>query len=167
MDTVSVTGVVCPCPGTPHPDGDTVDLFARLDLPRGAELQSRALLARQLELDGPALIGYLKAAYVRVGVAGWTLVDDEGKAEPVTPDNIERLLISDFGRAAPIAEKADELYFDPVLAPLLNGAARSSHSTTTVASTSANGSTSHKPRRRSRPSSTSTTPTAATEATSE
>ena len=162
MDTVKVEGVACPCPGTPHPEGDTVELRARVGLAGGAQLQTLIVRANADGMDTAELTGKLVEGYLLVGVCGWSFVDDKGKPIPVTPDTIRSLLLDDFERASPVAEKADSLYEGPILGPLVNGAASSSRSTRTRGSTSQKAPGSRKSPRRSKPSLTSTTPTVVT-----
>lgn len=186
MDTVTVH-IACPCPpteqGPRHPDGDDVELRARLSLAGGIAVQS--LLVEQLKaigkaLDSAALSGLLAEGYLLSGVAAWTLVDADGKPLPVTPETITERLLSDFAVAEAIADKADDLYMEPVLLPLLRKLGMSSPATPTNGSTSATRSsrarTAKKPSRSTRsssstrrppkPSSTTTTPTASTVTTS-
>lgn len=167
MDTAKVTGVVCPCPGTPHPDGDTVELRPRLGLAAGIELQNIIVQANREGRDTNSLTGILVEGYVRLGVCAWTFVDAAGKPVPVSPESIQSLLLDDFTRATPIAEKADELYEAMVVGPLVAAAATSSPSTPTESSTSPTDSGSPKSPTPSQPSSISTTPTEDTETTSD
>lgn len=163
MDTVAVPGVACPCPGTPHPEGDTVELRETLGLGAGVALQKLVVGTNAPE---PEIIGQLMEAYLRFGVCAWTFVDADGKAVPVTPDTLQALLLDDFSRAYPVAEAADKLYEGPVFGPLATAAANLSRTTPTAASTSRKGSGSRKNGMRSKPSSTSTTQTGATVQTS-
>lgn len=166
MDTVAVPGVACPCPGTPHPEGDVVTLRARLGLASGVELQSIIVTANAQGQPTSVVTGLLLEAYIRLGVSDWTFVDDKGKPIPVTSETIQSMILDDFTLATPIAEKANELYEGPVLGPLVNGAAKSSPTTTTAKSTSQPATGSRKNPKPSRRSSTSTTQTGATVLTS-
>lgn len=156
----------CACPGTPHTDGDVVELRTRLGLSAGVQLQRLIVEARQNRPDSIELTGKLAESYLLVGVAGWNLVDEAGRPVPVTPDTIQAQLLADFSRSAELADKADELYMGPVLGPLVKRAASLSPTTTTAGSTSARGSGSSRSQRRSKRSSTSSTRTAATGKTS-
>lgn len=164
--TIGVNIGACQCPGTPHPDGDEVHLRERLGLAAGVQLQGIVLQGNALKRNLEETTGLLMEAYLKVGVAAWNLRDADGKPLPVTPETIAEQLLSDFVRATPVAEKADELYMGPVIGPLVNGAARSSPTTPTGTSTSRTASGSQKSPRQSKRSSTSTTPTAATATTS-
>lgn len=158
--------VPCQCPGTPHPDGDTVYLRSKLGLGAGIELQRLVVEANQNRDNAAALSGKLAEAYVRLGVCGWTFVNEHAKSIPVTTEAIESLLLSDFSRGAEVADKADELYMVTVLAPLVRRAATSLPTTPTDASTSAAPDGLPKRPKRSKRSSTSTTQTVATATTS-
>jgi len=162
MDTANVAvEVACPCPGTPHP-ADTVYLREKLGLAGGAMLQRLVIEVQQSGAGGAEASGALAEAYLRVGVADWTFVDEAGKRVPVNPDTLRDILLSDFALSMPVADKADDLYLQPVLGFLLSRAQNSSRTTTTNGSTSPTAGGSRKPRTRSKPSSTSTTPTADT-----
>ena len=156
MNTIPVSGVVCPCEGTPHPEGDTVELRETLGLAAGVALQ-RLLIGS----DSPQaeIVGALMEGYLRFGVVAWTFVDDIGKPVPVTPETIQSMLLDNFTRAYPVAEAADSLYEGPVFGPLATAAANSSRTTTTAASTSRRGSGSRRNGKPSKPSLTSITQT--------
>ena len=157
----------CRCPGTPHPDGDTVYLRPKLGLASGIAIQKLIVDANQSEVpvEAAALTGVLAEAYLLHGVADWTLQTDAGLT-PVNPITIRAYLLDDFERAERVADAADDLYMPAVLGPLLRRAATSSPSTSTNGSTSATGAGTRKPRKRPKPSSTSTSPMADTVATS-
>jgi hypothetical protein len=155
-----VSGIPCPCEGTPHPEGDTVQLRKRLDLARGIRLQALILAANAA--DTATAAGALAEGYLLAGVCAWTFRDKLGKPVPVNDGTIRELLLDDFERSARIAEEADGLYMQPVLAPLLARVPKSSPTTTMVASTSPTGNGSPVTPRRSRRSSTTTTLTDAT-----
>lgn len=167
MDTVAVPGVECPCPGTPHPEGDVVTLRSRLGLAAGVELQSIIIAANASGQSSNVVAGVLLEAYIRLGVSAWTFVDEDGKPIPITNDSVQSLILDDFTLATPIAEKANELYEGAVLGPLVNGAAKSSRTTPTDKSTSRPATGSRRSPKRSKPSSTSTTLTGATATTSQ
>jgi hypothetical protein len=152
----------CQCSGTPHEDGDVVELRERLSLAQGTQVQTVIIMARNAGQAPEIVTGLLAEAYLRVGVMAWNLVDDKGKPLPVTPDTIEERLLSDFSVGTLVSDRADELYAATVVLPLVQAAARPSHTTTTNGSTSArNGGSSKRPTRSKR-SSTSTSPMADT-----
>jgi hypothetical protein len=103
----------CACPGTPHgEEGDIVLLAPKPSLACGLAAQGDMI---QAGTDGKLLYQLWRVTYLRHGVVGWNLVDDRGKPVPL---DIEELL-SDYELAGPAAEKADELYGEVVLRPLL------------------------------------------------
>jgi hypothetical protein len=146
--TVAVPIGPCSCPGEPHTEGDYVELRTKLGLAAGTMLQRLVVEANQNRGDNAAITGKLAEAYLLVGVAGWSFVDEAGPV-PVNPMTIQDLLLDDFARSATLADKADDLYLGPVLLPLVNRAATSSPTTTTSASTSAKRGGSSKAQRRS------------------
>lgn len=150
MDTelVPVTGVPCPCPGTPHPDGDTVSLYPHLGLHDGVVAQEKIIAAMEGKADVDEVTATLMEVYCRKGVAAWTLVDSTGEPVPVTPEMIEAALLSNFAVGHVVAEAADSLYSPALIDPLRNGAGRSSPATPTKRSTSAKTGSSRKPRKR-------------------
>lgn len=160
--------IPCPCPGTPHPDGDTVYLKDKLDLHDGIAVQHLIIAANQPtdRMDAAHLTGVLAEGYLLYGVEAWTLVDEEGHTIPVTQESIRGRLLSDFASAAPVAEKADDLYMASVILPLVKRASMSSPSTPTNGSTSVPPAGTPKTPKRSKRSSTTTIPTAGTEQTS-
>jgi hypothetical protein len=176
--------ITCACPGTPHAEGDTVNLRPKLGLADGTTLQSQLrsdiVAAGSGKVNWDRSIGMLMEGYLLVGIVGWSLLDAEGKPLPVSEDAIRERLLDDFALAKPIGDVADDLYFEPVLAPLLKQLAESLTSSQTSKSTSAtkkSATSKAKPRspstRRSskrptllKPSSTSTTQTDYTATTS-
>lgn len=126
-------------------------------------------MAQQRIISVAADVGAVTAAlmdtFLRNEIVEWTFTDDDGPV-PVTEANIERLILSDFTFATPIADKAADLYTDAVLAPLQAAASKSSRRSPTGSSTSAPMASLSKHRRRRKPSSTPTTPTDDTAATS-
>ena len=158
--------IPCPCPGTPHPDGDTVELREKLGLAAGIAVQRMIIEANQGRADTAELTGKLGEGYLLHGVEAWTLIDENGSLIPVNENTIRARLLTDFTVAAPIADAADDLYMAAVISPLVKKAERSSPTTPTNGSTSANQGGSRPRPKRSKPSSTTTTLTVATETTS-
>jgi hypothetical protein len=150
----------------PVRDGQTVGLLPKLTLAGGIELQQRfrSLLQMDPRPSHPEITGLLTEDYLLVGVAEWSLSDDMGPI-PVSRENIARYLLSDFELAQPVANAADELYYEPVLAPLVASLQTSLLGGSSKKQTSATNGSSPKPRKRSKRSSTSTTQTVDTETT--
>ena len=157
--------VSVPCSTDEHPDGDTVSLRPKLGLAAGVTAQ-QTIQRIAKDTTSEEVTGLLLESYLRGGVAAWTLHDDTGKPIELTPETLQDQLLDDFIRARPIADKADELYFAAVVAPLVDAVSKSSRATRRKPSTSAPKDSQASPRKPSRRSSTSTTPTAATVATS-
>lgn len=182
-EPVAVT-IECPCPDKPH-ESDTVSLRAKMHLAGGSALQSlftdhlRAATASDQMPDWNAITGWMTEGYLLNGIVAWTLVDAEGKPLEVTQQTIRSVLLDDFELAQPVAQVADSLYYEAVLAPLVRRLSESLQSSQTSGSTSpTKSSKAETARRRSpstrrsskrptplRPSSTSTTQTASTAAT--
>jgi len=148
MELVAVEGVPCPCPGTPHPDGDTVSLYPKLGLHDGVYAQRKIIAAVEGKSDSDEVIATLMDVYCRKGVAAWTCVDDKGKPLAVTPENIEAMLLSDFSIGTVVAERADALYSPALIDPLRLPAVKSSRPTPTNGPTSHKTASSPKPRKR-------------------
>jgi hypothetical protein len=159
MELVNVE-VACPCAGTPH-EKDTVGLRPKLGLRAGMLLQRflRDSLKEGAQDEDGEIAALLTEGFLIHGVASWTFVDAEGTPIPVTDETIRDLVLSDFALAAPVADKADELYTDPVVLPLMAPASTSSPPSPTNGSTSAPNGHTQKRRTRSKPSSTSTSQT--------
>jgi hypothetical protein len=109
-DLVPVRFRDCTCPGTPHPDGDVAYLRPYLDLAGGA-----AALAAIAKSDGTegGIAPLVGPVYLRHGVHSWNVVDEDG---PVPVEAVNELRWED---AYDLAEKADDLYGEQVLAPLV------------------------------------------------
>jgi hypothetical protein len=112
MDNVPVRISDCRCPGTPHEEGDFGYLRPFLDYAGGAEALRMMAAAegdvtRFGELVGPV--------YIRRGMVAWNRVDEDGKPLPLPDDPAAELRYED---AYWLAEKADDLYGESVLAPL-------------------------------------------------
>ena len=123
---VPVEGVACPCPGLPHPDGDTVFLLPKLGLFGGALAQRKIIEAINNKADRDEIMAALTEAYVRYGVAAWSFVDADGKPLELNPENIKSTLLDDFSRGSLVADKADDLYIESLLSPLRPAASKSS-----------------------------------------
>jgi hypothetical protein len=129
-ERVPVEGLACRCPGTPHPDGDTVWLRAELG-PEGGYAVLRAIRAA---VTTEFLPEHLGRAYAEHGIVDWTFLDDDGELVPVTPENVARL---SWPVVYPVAERGDVLYAEELLAPLVARPSKSSRNGHTARSTSA------------------------------
>ena len=172
----------CTCPGTPHPDGDLVYLREKMGLAGGSILTSIVsdYLTMPSEERPPtsSLTAALRVSYVEQGVTGWNLTGEGEFDLPFSAENLRAQILDDYARGTVVADKADELYYEAVLAPLLARVAQLSQPTPTKPRTSrtrssrAKGSRlrsipgSGEPPITSKPSSTSTSLTDYTERTS-
>ena len=123
-----------------------------------------SILARKeeagVDLSTGEVLGLLQEGYLTYGIVRWDL------PVPLTRESVASEILGNVERASIIAEKADELYSEQVLLPLVRMGAKSSPPTSSNGSTSATTGSSAAPRKPSKRSSISTTPTAAIEMTS-
>ena len=160
----------CACPATPHTepdpvtglDGDVVFLLPALSLEGGAAaeldlMESQGMADRERATRW--LLARWTSTYVRYGAVAWnwTRLDENGRPEPL-PFDVEALL-SDYRVSKEVANKANELYSEAVLGPLLeaapaaqpNRAQRRSRTGRTGSSTSPRRGSTPKPSRSSSP----------------
>lgn len=155
----------CICPpkadGTPRHDHDTITLRERMDFRSSIAIRNALALdtAEGGELDMADVLAMLTERFIRYGIESWTIVDDKGKAIPVSQASIASLIISDIDLATDIGDVADDLYREAVLLPLVGRGSKSSPVTPTSGSTPAKTPRSTRRRKPSSPSSTSTTRT--------
>jgi hypothetical protein len=151
-DDVPVPLGYCPCEGTPHPDGDIVYLPAELSASAGMAV--RGLMVEGLMgMAADLLQERLGELWLKVAIASWTFLDDDGEPIPLTAENIVRALpYAKGGRL--VADKADDLYAGSVVDPLVAQLAKLSPTGPTSRRTSPTRSGTTK--RRSRSSTTST-----------
>lgn len=136
----------CRCPGGPHPDGDYAYLRPFLLFDGGMEaLRAMAQADGDVSRFG-ALVG---PVYIRHGVVSWNRLDEDGEPIPVTPETLAELRYED---AYELADRADDLYGESVIAPLARRIAKSSAGGRTAASTSASSRSRSKRRAPSEPS---------------
>ena len=115
MQPVVVPVGACRCIGGPHTSGDEVYLAPEASLTRG--LRANGALA-EAGNDSARLETLLGRVFIEEGVIAWTFTDDDGDPIPVTRANIERLL--PWGRGgSDVSERANDLYSEAVLAPLV------------------------------------------------
>ncbi len=97
--------------------------------------------------NGQFLAQLWQVIYVRHGAVGWNFLDGRGKPLPFDVDAI----LADYAIAQPVAEKADELYGEAVMAPLVRRLQAISPVGPTDGSTSPRLQSIPTPRRRSSP----------------
>jgi hypothetical protein len=135
----------CGCPNAPHPDGDLVYLAPELSMAGGMAAQSA--ISEGLT-DALVLQELLAAVWIRHGVVGWNLVDEGGEPLPTDPATVKAAL--PYGKGGRlVAERADELYAEDILAPLVQRLKNTSRRGRTADSTSATPPRTPKPRKRS------------------
>lgn len=151
--------VACPCPGAPHADGDTIYLRPTISF-RGGVLAEKKALDAIAAGEGDrqdAVQAALLETYVLYGVADWTLTNGDGETViPVNEQSITDHLLSNYGVALGVAEQANDLYKEAILAPLRARLLKSLPRGRTTGSTSAKTGSSGGSRKRSKPSSTTT-----------
>jgi hypothetical protein len=109
--TVPVELGECLCPGTPHPNGDVVELRKEISLEGGL-----AVIAEFTSDTKTSIVERLGRVYLRVGIASWTFVDEDGAPIPASPENIARLRWT--AGIYVLADRAADLYGEEILAPL-------------------------------------------------
>lgn len=154
--TVNVPVGACRCPGTPHGDGDWVELLVEPTMDIGSAVYAAVANVGD---DPIALQVEMGRAYLRYGIRAWSFTDDRGDPIPITPrkagydDLVQQLLPFSNGGFA-VADKADSLYSEVVLGPLMTRLSLiASQGGQTAGSTSATRPTSPRPARPSKPSS--------------
>ena len=143
-------------------DGLTVYLLPRLKWRHVSAIKWDLLVEKERLGNLPAgeIIGLLQEGYLLYGIARWDA------PEPLTREAIEREILARTDRAAVLADKADELYSEQVLLPLVKLGAQSSQPMSSNGSTLPTTGSSAKRPTHSKRSSTTTTPTDAIEMTS-
>lgn len=148
-EPVEVRLDACYCPGTPH-ETDIVYLAPSLSMAGGMAAQSAM---RDGFGDALRLQELLAAVWIRHSVIGWNLVDDAGALLPLDPSTIAAAL--PYGKGGRmVAERADDLYAEDILAPLVERLKSTSPRGRTNGSTST-----PRPSTRKRPSRSSTATT--------
>jgi hypothetical protein len=164
--------VECLCPPKAtgevrHPDGDTIELRERLDF-RGvlAARNAIALLKNEdPDVSSAEILATLTETYLLLGVRTWSVVDAKGKAVEVNNVSIRQYLFANEEAAIAIADEADDLYRERIIAPLVRAAQNSSPPTPTNDSISPTTGPASKTRKPSKRSSITTIPMADTEMT--
>jgi len=118
------------CPDGSHPDGDVVYLRSKVDWVGGVMLR-RILDEGRRSGDIQGTTAAWMDGVIRYGVTGWNLHDDEGE----TPFDVAALL-DDYELAEPVGVKANELYTEQVVVPLVKALRATSQRGSTADSTS-------------------------------
>lgn len=142
----------CECADGPH-ETDLVYLAPKLTMAGGMAAQG-AIAAS--DGDSIRLQELLAEVWVRHGITGWNFLDDKGQPIPLTPENIARAL--PYGKGGRlVAERADDLYAEDILAPLVQRLARLSQPGPTPSGRRPTSPRKTSTRTRRSPSSTATT----------
>lgn len=148
-EPVEVRLEACYCPGSPH-EADLVYLAPALSMAGGMAAQSAVLAGFEDQLE---LQEMLARVWIRHGVVAWNLVDEKGEPVEVNAANVAAAL--PYGKGGRlVADRADDLYAEDILAPLVQRLKNTSRRGPTNGSTSA---TRPPTRKRRSPSSTATT----------
>src|SRR5262245_43428340 len=110
--TVKVELEGCRCPGSPHRDGDWVELATKASVPMGTAVMAAF---RGGGRNRFLMEGYLADAYLNFGIKAWSFVDEDGDPVPVDPaapewrDTLEEWLPWAEG-GSDVVDRADQLY---------------------------------------------------------
>jgi hypothetical protein len=150
-DPVEVRLEACYCPGSPH-EADLVYLAPSLSMQGG--MASKAAIAAGLDDSltpnerAIRVQELLAEVFMRHGVVAWNLTDERGEALPLTFANIAAAL--PYGKGGRlVADRADGLYAEDILSPLVATFGSSSQRGRTNGSTSATRTSTRRPRSRS------------------
>jgi len=152
--TLIPVAVACPCPGTPH-DGDTVYLRPELGLKGGIIAQRK--FVDLIGGNADEVFAGLIETYVTHGVDSATFTDEQG--ETLDRDAAIALILSKFSIGETVANRADDLYSNDLLDPLVARVSKSLPISRTRGSTSVSRRSSTK---RLKPLKSSSTPTSQT-----
>ena len=128
MTDVRVPVGACRCPGSPHDDGDWVDLRPSSTIDMGAAVYAAVASVGD---DPPLMQVELTRAYLRHGITAWSFTDAKDRPIPIRPrasdfmDVISELLPLAKG-GFEVADTADGLYTGEVLHPLTSRLSTSS-----------------------------------------
>lgn len=101
----------CACPGTPHPNGDTVTFRDQLSFAANASAVGMIFSG-----EGTPMSINAWSVYLFEGPTAWNLLDEDGEAVPLDRAALEALPFEDQYE---IADKGDDVYGATVLAPLV------------------------------------------------
>jgi len=151
-DNVKVPVGACRCPGRPHRGGDAVYLHPTITVPMGIAAMYAIRRGAGEGMTEADLRGTLAEVYLHHAIVEWTFTDEAQEPIPVSPSAVDRLLPFAHG-GMEVAVKADSIYSEDLLRPLVPATPTSSPAGQTDASTSASRTTGPKPPKPSRRSS--------------
>ncbi len=166
--------VECICPkradgSARHPEDD-IALRDRLSFRDSIGVRNALALLYNEDPDASVadVLATMTESYLLAGIERWSVVDEEGKPVEPTKPAIRRYLFGPdtIGVAMKVADAADDLYREAVMAPLVAEASTPSETLPTEGLTSPPTGYSDESLNRWKPSSTSTTPMDDTETTS-
>ena len=163
--------IPCICPlkeGQPRHDKDSVTLRERLGFEEAMAIQKNVVSLKATDPDASTgdVLATMTVTYVINGIEAWSVIGVDDKPIAPTKPAIRELLLTNLDVAMTVAEAADDLYREAVLAPLVKAASNSSDDTPTESSISPISTFEEQNGNHSSPSSISTTPMDATETTS-
>ena len=124
--------IECRCPG--HHGQDTITFFDRLDF-RRATVIAKAIMfvdATDPVARSAEVLAILSEFYILYGIESWTLVGPDRKLLDVNAESVRsELLESGHPDVGLLVDKADELYQEQILLPLVKRVASSSPPTPT------------------------------------
>jgi hypothetical protein len=125
------------CPDGSHPEGDGVWIASRPSLDTGIASRQAFVAAYQEAGDDPvaldrAILRHLMVAFARYAPVSWNLHDKDGEEWPF---NTQRL-VDDYDLGYVVADRADDLYRESVMRPLLDAPSTTSRRGTNGSSTS-------------------------------
>lgn len=133
----------CACPGHPHNGvGDVVYMRPTPSMQLGLAVEADIIASAS---NATLLSRAWALSYVRYGVVGWNFLDAKGKERVLDVSEI----LDDWEIGMVVAEKADELYGDRVVNPLLTRLFGQSEPGATDDSTSPTEESTPPPRKRS------------------
>lgn len=122
MSTTRVPVGACRCPGSPHQEGDWVDLRDEATIDIGAAIYAAVASVGD---NAPLMQVEMTRAYLRYGIAAWSFVDAKGQPIPIRPrdpdffDEVIAVLLPLGNGGFEVADKADALYTATTLRPLM------------------------------------------------
>ena len=127
------------------------DAVAKESFPPGASDQEDEVLASRVTAHLEML---WSRTFVEFGAVGWNLLDASGEPRPFDA----QVILEDWGFARTVAEAANDLYSESVMAPFLKAWGSKSHNGQTATSTSPRRASKRRSARPSSPVTTAATP---------